>query len=292
MEPRQDAKNAMTRLSDDWQEFSMSLAALRRISPHELPVDNIGYQSASVRRLHWPVGGKDFALSFVFGGHGKCKIFGKTWDVVPPCIFTTWPGEPMEFGTNAGAVWEEFYICYATKTMPSLKRRRLARPELLTWPIHNPQEARRGLMELRQLLNDVNKYGQADRIDRLCDAILTDTLITHEARMIPDDTEQTIKAIESHIIAHLTGKIDFDALARRHGLSPSHFRRLWRKFFSLPPAHYVLDQRVQEACRLLTGTDLRINEIATALGFEDTQYFSRQFRRLTGYTASSYRRLH
>lgn len=267
----------------------MSMSALHRLSPHELPVANIGYLAAKSKWMRWPNGGTDFSLGFIFGGPGLYKIFGKTWTITPPCVFTTWPGVPMEFGPNTGSVWEEFYICYDTARMPILTRRRLACKERPIWPIYNPASVRHGLTELCQRLENLHTYGLADRIDRLCDMLLTDTLITYEIHLMPDEVEQLIRAIETHIAAHIAETIDFDALARQHGLSPTHFRRLWQRFFTIPPTHYVLQKRMQAACRFLTETNLRINEIAERLGFKDPLYFSKQFHRLIGRTASDYR---
>ncbi len=266
-----------------------SLAALRRLSPHELPVDDIGYLAPSAICPDWPKGGRHFSLSFVFGGRGSCQIFGKTWPVIPPCVFTAWPGQPMKFGPDPGNTWEEFYICYAPDLLPILKRRQLANSNWPIWPVYNPMESRHALVELCQLLEHLQDYGQVDRIDRRCDAVLTDTLIAREAKRMPDDDEKAIRNIEIYIAAHLDEKLDFDRLARQHGLSPSHFRRLWRNFFNLPPAQYAMDRRMREACRLLTESDMRINEVAARLGFTDPLYFSKQFHRFIGQTASEYR---
>lgn len=270
-------------------QFTIGLTTLRRLSPHEMPVASVGYLAASTKWAQWPAGGRDFSLSFVFGAAGRCRLFGKTWPIIPPCMFTTWPGAPMEFGPQPGGAWEEFYICYNTDLLPLLQRRRLACVERPTWPIHDPAGARGGLAGLCQRLNNLHTYGQADRIDRLCDALLTDTLIAHDARALPNGAENIVRAIEAHIAAHLDEPVDFTAIARRHGLSPTHFRRLWRRFYALPPKHYVLRQRMLEACRLLAETDLRVNEIAARLGFHDTLYFSKQFHRIIGVTAGDYR---
>lgn len=274
---------------DGRSEFIIGPATLRRASPHEMPVDNVGYTTGSTKWVQWPAGGRDFSFSFIFGAAGRCRLFGKTWPITPPCIFTTWPGEPIEFGPHPGSAWEEFFICYATEALPILKRRGLACAERPIWPIHDPAGVRSGLAGLCQQLNNLHSYGQADRIDRLCDALLTDTLIAHDAHFLTNGAEGIIRAIEAQIVTHLNDPVDFAALARRHGLSPTHFRRLWRRFYALPPKHYILRQRMLEACRLLAETDLRVNEIAARLGFQDGMYFSKQFHRIIGATASDYR---
>ena len=60
----------------------------------------------------------------------------------------------------------------------------------------------------------------------------------------------------------------------------------------MPPARYVMNLRMREACRLLVETDKTVAEIADILSFEDPLYFSRRFSKMMGTPASDYRRRH
>jgi AraC family transcriptional activator of pobA len=51
----------------------------------------------------------------------------------------------------------------------------------------------------------------------------------------------------------------------------------------------VLERLGLEARRLLAFSRLPVNEIANAMGFEDTAYFCRFFKRTQGVTPSGYR---
>jgi LacI family transcriptional regulator len=50
--------------------------------------------------------------------------------------------------------------------------------------------------------------------------------------------------------------------------------------------------RIACIARLLTETEMRIQEIATVVGYEDDRHFSRYFKRATGLTPQAYRRKH
>lgn len=73
------------------------------------------------------------------------------------------------------------------------------------------------------------------------------------------------------------------------GGSRSHFQRQFRHVTGQSPKDFFLRLKIQAACRLLAGSDLRVAEIATRIGIPDTHYFSRLFRRMTGHTAVDYR---
>ena len=48
--------------------------------------------------------------------------------------------------------------------------------------------------------------------------------------------------------------------------------------------------RIDHISRLLTDTDLQIQEIASSVGYADIRHFSRYFKRTTGVTPQAYRR--
>jgi AraC-like DNA-binding protein len=53
---------------------------------------------------------------------------------------------------------------------------------------------------------------------------------------------------------------------------------------------YHIRLKIRRACRLLKQTDLNITEIAFRSGFEDSNYFARQFRKIMGVSPSLYRK--
>ena len=52
---------------------------------------------------------------------------------------------------------------------------------------------------------------------------------------------------------------------------------------------YINNFRIKKAKALLAEPSVKINEISHMLGFENTNYFSRIFRKTTGITPSDYR---
>ena len=59
----------------------------------------------------------------------------------------------------------------------------------------------------------------------------------------------------------------------------------------MSPVSYIRLQRIEEAKKLLTGTDIPISEISYSVGYEDVNYFHRVFKKLTNETPSNYRKI-
>lgn len=101
-----------------------------------------------------------------------------------------------------------------------------------------------------------------------------------------------VKAIENamrQIQLHCEERLNIETLARQHGLSPTHFRRLFREHFGQSPRDAHLAAKMRRACDDLIYSDLTITEIADRLGFTNVHNFSRAFRKAIGQPPSTYR---
>ena len=79
--------------------------------------------------------------------------------------------------------------------------------------------------------------------------------------------------------------------ARRLGVSPVHFRRLFARVTGSPPHRFLLEARLQSAARLLRTSADPLKEIAGRCGIYDEYHLSRLFRRRFGIAPGAYRKL-
>jgi AraC-like DNA-binding protein len=80
---------------------------------------------------------------------------------------------------------------------------------------------------------------------------------------------------------------DLAALAR---LSPSQLFRRFRDMVGTTPMDWLRHERINQAKRLLVGPDAKVSAVAAVCGYPDPYHFSRDFRRVTGYTPTKFRR--
>lgn len=89
---------------------------------------------------------------------------------------------------------------------------------------------------------------------------------------------------------NLHRKLSLKDLARTAGYSVPHFCMLFKRQVNCGPIEFFCRLRIQRACGALLRTELTVSEIAAQLGYGDPLYFSRLFRRRTGYAPTEYRR--
>lgn len=93
----------------------------------------------------------------------------------------------------------------------------------------------------------------------------------------------------SHLETNYAEEIDLDELARIAHMSRRTFIRAFQAATGTSPISYLIQLRVNRAAEMLRHSDAPITDIAFKTGFNDSNYFTRQFRTLTGMTPKAYR---
>ena len=84
--------------------------------------------------------------------------------------------------------------------------------------------------------------------------------------------------------------ITVSELARISNVSVGTFNRLFYEYSGMAPGAYRTKLKVERAKRILSESCISVSEAAQTLGFEDTGYFCRWFRKNCGMTAMQYAR--
>ena len=84
--------------------------------------------------------------------------------------------------------------------------------------------------------------------------------------------------------------VDMLKMAAGMGLSERTFYRLFKRATGMTPVRYLMWRRIQCASDLLRNTERPVTQIAFESGFSDSNYFTREFRKLNGEPPSAFRR--
>lgn len=102
--------------------------------------------------------------------------------------------------------------------------------------------------------------------------------------------DERIGQASSLIDSDLSRKWTLEEISAESGLSPSQFSRLFAKQFGEPPIQNLIHRRMKEAKRLVLETGLSIGEVSSAVGYENQNFFERQFLKHVGIDAETLRR--
>ena len=101
--------------------------------------------------------------------------------------------------------------------------------------------------------------------------------------------EQIIRRVMSEIQKDCASRFTLGELAEKYHISEAYFSNLFTKTAGIGLMNYIMMVRVEKAKALLLQTDYKINDIALAVGYEDTRYFAKVFRKIAGESPTDYR---
>jgi AraC-like DNA-binding protein len=156
-----------------------------------------------------------------------------------------------------------------------------------------PEAMARAGDQVRRLLGEMQERGDGWRA--MAFALFMELLV-ELSRWYTGSGERQMRDVADvgRVISYLENHYDRPTeLADLEKLVGRSTRTLLRRFnqaTGLTPMQYLLRVRVARSCGLLAGGSLSITEIAGRVGFDDSNYFARQFRQVMGMSPSEYRR--
>ena len=79
-------------------------------------------------------------------------------------------------------------------------------------------------------------------------------------------------------------------MAKLSGLAERSFKRRFARATGVAPLTYVHTLRLEESKQILETSDAPIEAVANQVGYEDSSFFGRLFRRHVGLTPAQYRK--
>lgn len=101
-------------------------------------------------------------------------------------------------------------------------------------------------------------------------------------REAPVAVETRLDELRAWLDVRTERRVGLEEMARRAGMSRSHFSALFQERFGTSPGDYHLQRRMEAARFLLMHRGLRVDEAGAAVGYPDPASFSRMFRRVVG----------
>lgn len=85
--------------------------------------------------------------------------------------------------------------------------------------------------------------------------------------------------------------ITLSILSEQMNVNASYLSKVFSAEVGMPITEYVNTRKVQTAAKMLDTTSMQIQEVASYVGINDLNYFSKMFKKYTGSTPSKYRKV-
>ena len=123
---------------------------------------------------------------------------------------------------------------------------------------------------------------------------ISEILIQTVKKQIPREKSRShiIIDIRDYVNKNYMKNITLTNICSERFLNPSFISRRFRSLIGIPFETYLQNVRIQNACTLLTETDLPIDEVIERVGYADGASFRKHFKRILGTTPLQFRKLY
>lgn len=139
---------------------------------------------------------------------------------------------------------------------------------------------------------DLDRILKSETIEALLDAV-RDTVVRTATTLEFRKRRKAINIVEqaeAYILKHYAEAITLDDVAQSVNLSQHYFSRFFKHEKGIGFADHLAKVRIDHAIELLLMDELSVKEIAYMVGFNDPNYFSKAFKKATGFRPGDYKK--
>ena len=272
-------------------ELGMPHEDIERID-YPLLVTSVGqYRLISVPslRTYREQGRGDYQLVYIAAGCGCFALDGQMVTLPQGTAVLYRPGVMQDY-TFCSADKAEYFWCHFTggEVASLLADCRIAEQAMVFVPGTSSDFRWLFLQMIRELQTQQDNYETILQMN-LRHLLL---LLGRQSATAQNVSGTMLGEIESAIrffSANYHYSIEIKQYAESHLMSSYWFSQKFKKVTGCSPAQYLINLRMANAMNLLDNTDYTVAQVAMAVGYENTQYFHRLFRKHTGMTPNDYK---
>lgn len=102
------------------------------------------------------------------------------------------------------------------------------------------------------------------------------------------NTEETLDMITNYLKQHLHEQVSLEQVCHDNLIGRTQLQKLMKEQFDMGVINYFHQLKIEEAKQQIRSGLLNFTQISAGLGYQSVQYFSRQFKKLTGMTPTEY----
>ena len=121
------------------------------------------------------------------------------------------------------------------------------------------------------------------------DVLLTLILKLLNEKLLSREENPVVIEIKRYVKKNLEKKLTLNSISSQVGYSPNYCDTLFKKHTGTSILNHVIEQRISLAKSLIIEGALSLNQISQTVGFEDYNYFSRAFKKKSGYSPTEFK---
>ena len=144
---------------------------------------------------------------------------------------------------------------------------------------------------LKVIQDNIQKTNMNEFCNSLAQALIIKScdIIKHHSISKPTMEHSLTVKIKAYIDNHYKENISLEKIAQAVKANRYYLAHTFKETTGFSPLQYVIRRRIGEAQNLLIHTDMSITQIASSVGYNNSNYFQNVFRQNVGLTPGTYR---
>ncbi len=253
-----------------------------------LSVFNVGTQKCEPR-YQWGPGVRDFyLLHYIVSGNGTYVVGDHEYKLGAGDCFLSYPHREVSYFADARNPWEYAWVGFSgTEAAMILGATDFTQDEPY---IRDTSHGEKILELIREIyLAKGNSFSAGINMTGKLYELLSLFVEDSSAEPVQMGARLYVQSAMEYITENYAGPITIEEISDYVGISRSQLFRCFQQVTGISPKEYLTQYRIKKACQLLTQTSFSMTAIANSLGFENSLYFSKAFRKVQGVSPSEYR---
>ena len=161
---------------------------------------------------------------------------------------------------------------------------------ILNLLLHHYERRGRNAAEIEKMLQNYNLLDRIQSLQEIRQKIIEMVMECVSTESVADaNARSKIQMAIGYIQEHFAENLTVNVLAEHYGMSPNYFSSMFKKEMSRSAVNYITELRINQARELLYHSELSVVDISKKVGYEDSPYFFRVFKKYLGMTPLQYR---
>lgn len=227
-------------------------------------------------------------FQYTLGGHGIFKDAKGEYEVSPGKGFLWWIEDPETIYYYPEDTKEPWHFVYMTFLNAGNMVDEMCRRFGHVYSISPENHIIGRLRSFRRFNGTMLEMPSGEGLD-LLNGLFVELLESVQENSLENSSGSIVRRTKKYIHEHLGDSFTLQDAADFLNVSQEHLSRTFKKETGTSPIEYIKNEKIRRACELLKASPLSCKEILAELGYENSSYFARIFRKAVGKTPSEYR---
>ena len=231
----------------------------------------------------------EYQLVYVVDGGGRFECSGVSpVHIHPGTAFLLFPALWHNYCADSETGWKHYWVGFNGSFMDTQVQQRFFTPEAPIFEIGLHDSLVSDYQDIFETLRDEPPGFQLITAGTIIKMLGSVHSLARQDQCT-DGTERLVEKAKCLFAEHVNGRLEMHAVSADLHIGYSAFSRVFKRSTGVSPYDYFLMMKVEKAKALLADAHLPVKEVAQRLSFENQNYISRLFKRMTGVAPSHWR---